>query len=270
MKHSYDVDYAWDHSSSERKLWIRVRHELPVAGDASEARKLEVAFEEMVPPDPALHGVRPLRLGPYSGLAHESLWEGMLVQRRVYVVGRSAVLLAAASKKDDPFPEAGLFFCSLAFGSPLAPAVNASNKPIRFIVPASFQGTLVACRNHPWLCAGYDSEEAWRRSLEAARLAETLSDVMECVRAEADEQPYEPSLLCGRFGVYCETNWALEEAKRKVQELRLAGNPKDVCQVLAEMLAEASRADDKKKVKDIIRAEKFAGCRNKQKRDSHY
>ncbi|MFY0522224.1 hypothetical protein ACN28I_03095 [Archangium gephyra] len=120
------------------------------------------------------------------------------------------------------------------------------------------------------MCAGYESEEAWRRALKAARLAKELSDAVEGAPAEADEQPDELGLLCGRLGVYCETNWALEEAKRKAHESGVAGNPKDVCQVLTEMLVEAQRSGDKQKVRDVEKAEKYGGCRNKQKRKSHY
>ena len=41
------------------------------------------------------------------------------------------------------------------------------------------QGTAQACTRHPWLCAGYDSQDAWRRALEAARAADTLLDAAE-------------------------------------------------------------------------------------------
>lgn len=45
-------------------------------------------------------------------------------------------------------------------------------EPRRFLL----QGTAQACARHPWLCAGYDSEEAWRRALDAARAADALLD----------------------------------------------------------------------------------------------
>lgn len=38
----------------------------------------------------------------------------MVVQRRVYVVGRSGIVLYAAAAEGDPFPEAETFFQSLS------------------------------------------------------------------------------------------------------------------------------------------------------------
>lgn len=121
MQHPHDVSYAWDGPDSARKLEVVVRHELPVPIDASDSQKLEVALHELIPPDPPLHGIRPLQLGSFPGFAHESLWEGMLVQRRVYVIGQSSVLLYAAAQEGDPFPYSDVFFRSLILKPPLVP-----------------------------------------------------------------------------------------------------------------------------------------------------
>jgi RHS repeat-associated protein len=105
------------------------------------------------------------------------------------------------------------------------------NNSLNYVDPTGLQGTAAACRRHPWLCAGFESEEAWRRALEAARVAQALE---ECAKAEqeADAEPYEVGLVCGRLGILCAANWVLDEARRKEQECRLAGSPK-ICEILA-------------------------------------
>lgn len=134
------------------------------------------------------------------------------------------------------------------------------------------QGTLAGCRNDPWLCAGYDSESAWRQAIDAARAAKQLVDVLDPAQAEADadSQTYEPGFLCGQLGIFCASNWALEQARHDEQRARLEGSPKDLCQILSEMLEDAKRRSDVDSIRDIVQAEKFSGCRNKQKRKSHY
>jgi RHS repeat-associated protein len=60
-------------------------------------------------------------------------------------------------------------------------------------------------------------------------------------------------------------NWATEAAKSTGQIKGM-----DPCDVIAEWLEEAKAAGDKKTVQDLIEAEKFMDCRNKNKRKNKY
>jgi hypothetical protein len=52
-----------------------------------------------------------------------------------------------------------------------------------------------------------------------------------------------------------------DEAKREALRTK-----KDVCVVLAAMFRAAKAAADKKRMRKIVRAQKYLGCRNKRKR----
>lgn len=56
-------------------------------------------------------------------------------------------------------------------------------------------------------------------------------------------------------------NEITDEAQRKA-----ASTNKTVCEVLAEMLADARAAGDTDRIRKIIRAQKYLGCRNIRKR----
>ena len=56
-------------------------------------------------------------------------------------------------------------------------------------------------------------------------------------------------------------NWATELAKSVAQQ-----DGSDPCSVLSNMLSKAKIAGDSQQARDIVQAEKFMGCRNKQKR----
>lgn len=56
-------------------------------------------------------------------------------------------------------------------------------------------------------------------------------------------------------------NEVSEEANR-----RALREGKTVCQILAEMLKESKDAGDKEQERKVIKAQKYAGCRNKRKR----
>jgi hypothetical protein len=58
-------------------------------------------------------------------------------------------------------------------------------------------------------------------------------------------------------------NEITDEAKREA-----ARTGKSVCDVLAALLAKAKRAGDKARVRKIVRAQKYLGCRNARKRRS--
>jgi hypothetical protein len=57
------------------------------------------------------------------------------------------------------------------------------------------------------------------------------------------------------------SNEITEEARAEA-----ARTGKDVCAILAAMLRKAKAAGDRAKVKEIVRAQKYLGCRNKRKR----
>lgn len=85
------------------------------------------------------------------------------------------------------------------------------------------QGTTQACARHPWLCAGYDSQEAWRRALEAARAAEAADALL-------DAAVEEPALLDQANPVLSstdaeETIKRLDEHIHKVESVCPSGKP---------------------------------------------
>ncbi|WP_147332827.1 hypothetical protein [Archangium gephyra] len=85
------------------------------------------------------------------------------------------------------------------------------------------QGTAQACARHPWLCAGYDSQDAWRRALEAARTAEAAQALL-------NPSVEEPGLLDQSITVFAstdaeETIKRLDEHIHKVEDVCPSGNP---------------------------------------------
>jgi hypothetical protein len=85
------------------------------------------------------------------------------------------------------------------------------------------QGTAQACARHPWLCAGYDSQDTWRRALEAARTAEAAEALL-------DSSVEEPALLEQAIPVFAstdaeETIKRLDEHIQKVEDVCPSGNP---------------------------------------------
>lgn len=56
-------------------------------------------------------------------------------------------------------------------------------------------------------------------------------------------------------------NELTDEAKREA-----ARSGKDICDILKELLQKAKRAKDKVRERQIKRAQKYLGCRNKRKR----
>ncbi len=58
-------------------------------------------------------------------------------------------------------------------------------------------------------------------------------------------------------------NEITREAKREAARTR-----RHVCDILADMLTDAKAADDQERVRKIIRAQKYLGCRNIRKRRS--
>lgn len=114
MEHPYDRRFSWSGPEGRRTLEVDYRQRLPISSSASATEKREVLLRELVGEDPPLAGVRPIELGSFPGIAHESRWEGMIVWRRAYAVGNEGLILYAASAEGDPFPEAMSFFESLA------------------------------------------------------------------------------------------------------------------------------------------------------------
>jgi RHS repeat-associated protein len=92
----------------------------------------------------------------------------------------------------------------------------------------------------------------------ASKVADAVSDAMH----DALDNIYEMS----KSGQTSKgTNWATEAAKVKTQE-----DGQDPCYWLAKWLAEAKASGDKKRVGDLIEAEKYMDCRNKDKRKNKY
>jgi len=114
MEHPYDRRFSWTGPEGRRNLQVNYRQSLPITSSASDTEKRAVLLRELVGEDPPINGVRPIDLGPFPGIAHESRWEGMIVRRHAYAVGNEGLVLYASSAEGDPFPEATLFFGSLA------------------------------------------------------------------------------------------------------------------------------------------------------------
>lgn len=86
--------------------------------------------------------------------------------------------------------------------------------------PVLGQGTPQACARHPWLCAGYDSADAWRRAADAARAADAL---LETTAEEPDS--LEPSTSVFSSTDPEETIKRLDEHIQKVESVCPSGNP---------------------------------------------
>ena len=89
--------------------------------------------------------------------------------------------------------------------------------------PVLLQGTAQACARHPWLCAGYDSAEAWRRALDAARAVKSADALLDAAMEE-------PGLLDESTRVLSspdpeETIKRLDEHIHKVESVCPSGSP---------------------------------------------
>jgi hypothetical protein len=86
--------------------------------------------------------------------------------------------------------------------------------------PVLLQGSAQACARHPWLCAGYDSPEAWRRATEAASAADAL---LEATAEESDSPDQSISVFSSTNPE--ETIKRLDEHIHKVESVCPSGNP---------------------------------------------
>jgi uncharacterized protein YaaR (DUF327 family) len=86
--------------------------------------------------------------------------------------------------------------------------------------PVLRQGSAQACARHPWLCAGYDSQDAWRRAIEATSAADALQEA-------AAEEPDTNDRFISVFSSTDaeETIKRLDEHIHKVESACPSGNP---------------------------------------------
>ncbi|WP_137940512.1 RHS repeat-associated core domain-containing protein, partial [Chitinivorax sp. B] len=80
-----------------------------------------------------------------------------------------------------------------------------------------------------------------------------------------DSDPYSGPMEMSKGGKSQGRNWATESAKVEAKQKGI-----DPCDILADWLKEAKAAGNKKEVQDLIEAQKFLDCRNKDKRKSKY
>lgn len=90
----------------------------------------------------------------------------------------------------------------------------AYGRPGSFVNLSGLHGTAAACGRMPWLCAGFDTEEAWIRAQQAAAALKLAKELQEAAKAqstatEADDtsrssqlKKKEKCVLVGSGGTY--------------------------------------------------------------------